>query len=71
VSTTAATKGGPLLRIQEVMERLQVSRATLYRMVYDGRIPVVRFGKIVRFRPEAVEALITIAEGGPVKLVDE
>ena len=34
-----------LLRARDVQERLGVSRATAYRMMTDGTLPVVRFGK--------------------------
>jgi excisionase family DNA binding protein len=33
-----------LLTLAEVARRLSVSRATVYRMVYDGRLPAVRLG---------------------------
>src|SRR5918999_424680 len=33
-----------LLTVEEVAERLNVSRATVYRMVYDGRLPTLQLG---------------------------
>lgn len=42
MSTTATP--ARLLRLDEVGERLNVSRATVYRMVADGRLPAVRLG---------------------------
>lgn len=42
--TTAAADGDRLLRANEVMQRLGVSRSTAYRLMNDGTLPVVRFG---------------------------
>jgi len=39
-----ATASPELLRISEAAERLNVSRASLYRWVMEGRIPAVRLG---------------------------
>lgn len=33
---------GPLLTVREVAERLRVCRATVYRMVAEGKLPAVR-----------------------------
>jgi excisionase family DNA binding protein len=33
-----------LLTIEEAAKRLNVSRATAYRMVYDGRLPTLQLG---------------------------
>jgi len=44
VQTTAAAYEDRLLRAKEVMQRLGVSRATAYRLMNDGTLPVVRFG---------------------------
>ena len=40
---TAATRTR-LLTIEEAAKRLNVSRATAYRMVYDGRLPTLQLG---------------------------
>jgi excisionase family DNA binding protein len=42
--STAETSTTRLLTLAEVARRLTVSRATAYRMVYDGRLPAVRLG---------------------------
>ena len=49
-----------LLRAEQVLERLQISRATLYRCVKTGHYPSpVHIGKrAVRWRAEDIEALI-------------
>ncbi len=41
--STAAT-WTRLLTIEEAAKRLNVSRATAYRMVYDGRLPTLQLG---------------------------
>jgi excisionase family DNA binding protein len=47
----------PLLTVQQCSELLAVSRPTLYRLVRDHGLPVVRpTGNDKRFRPEDVEA---------------
>ena len=34
-----------LYRVAEVMERLSVSKATVYRLVRDGKLTLVKIGK--------------------------
>jgi excisionase family DNA binding protein len=41
--TTAKTRAR-LLTVEETAKRLNVSRATAYRMVYDGRLPTLQLG---------------------------
>jgi excisionase family DNA binding protein len=47
-----------LYTIKEVTEVLKVSQATVYRMMYSGRLPRVKIGKSVRIPVSAVEAVI-------------
>jgi excisionase family DNA binding protein len=51
-----------LLTAKEVCAWLRVSRMTLHRMVKRGAIPVVRVGRLLRFRPEAIERYLRKAE---------
>ena len=47
----------PLLTVQQCAELLAVSRPTLYRLVRDHGLPVIRpTGNDMRFRPQDVEA---------------
>jgi excisionase family DNA binding protein len=47
----------PLLTVQQCAELLAVSRPTIYRLVRDDGLPVVRpTGNDIRFRPEDLEA---------------
>ena len=67
--SSPAGPGRRLLKVSEVMERLGCSRATVHRRVADGTLPVVRIGRLVRFRQETVEALLEVAEHGAPTLV--
>lgn len=48
----------PLLRPEEVAERLACSRRMVYGMARSGQLPSVAIGALLRFRPEDVDALI-------------
>ena len=39
-----------LLRIDDAAQRLSISRATMYRLIQRGEVPVVRIGSAVRVR---------------------
>jgi excisionase family DNA binding protein len=47
-----------LLRPADVAEILQVSKALAYKILKDGYIPTVRFGKTVRVRREDLDKYI-------------
>jgi excisionase family DNA binding protein len=47
---------GKLMTAEEVAERWQVAPAHVYRLAREHRIPSVRLGRYVRFRPDAIEA---------------
>jgi excisionase family DNA binding protein len=47
-----------LLRVTQVADRLQVSPRTIWRLIEDGRISVIRIGRSVRVHPDAVTALL-------------
>lgn len=47
-----------LLTAEEVAEILRLSVRTVRRQIASGKLPIVRIGRAVRIRPEAVEALI-------------
>ena len=48
-----------LLTIHQVLERLHISRTTLYRHVKARELPHVKLGKRVLFRKADVEKFIT------------
>jgi excisionase family DNA binding protein len=43
-----------LMTVQEVAEHLHLSPHTIYKWVEKGRIPVIRLGYCVRFRPSDI-----------------
>ena len=45
-----------LLRAARVAELLSVSERYVYQMASEGRIPCVKVGRSVRFRPSEIEA---------------
>jgi excisionase family DNA binding protein len=47
-----------LLNTVELAEQLQLHPETIRRMAREKTIPVVRFCRVLRFDPEAVEAAI-------------
>jgi excisionase family DNA binding protein len=44
-----------LLTAQQLAERWQIPRGQVYRLSREKRIPVVRLGKYVRYRIDAIE----------------
>ena len=47
-----------LLKVAEAADVLSVSPFTLYTWARSGRVPVVKLGKALRFRPEDLAALV-------------
>jgi predicted DNA-binding transcriptional regulator AlpA len=54
-----------LLREDETMRELKVSRTSLWRLRRDGRLRVVRIGRSIRYPTEEVRRLVDelLAEG--------
>jgi excisionase family DNA binding protein len=48
----------PLYTLKEVKAMLKVSQATVYRMIYDGRLPHIKVGRLVRVPASAVRNLL-------------
>lgn len=61
--TTAALDGVrlPLLSINDAARCLNVSRATVYRLMEAGALKPVYVGSIVRFRPSDIDAVVRSA----------
>ena len=49
---------GRLLRIEEVADRLSVSRSMAWKLIAYGQVRSVRIGRAVRVRPADLEAYI-------------
>jgi len=45
-----------MLTVAEAARRLRVSRATVYKLVAEGRLAHVRIGNQIRFLPGALDA---------------
>ena len=54
-----------LLRIEEIAERLSVSRSMAWKLIAHGQIRSVRIGRAVRVRRTALGSYIAHAPHGP------
>jgi excisionase family DNA binding protein len=54
-----------LLTVADVLNRLRISRPTLYRMLKSGQLPTVKIGKRTLFDPADVRSLIARSKEGP------
>jgi excisionase family DNA binding protein len=52
---------GRLLRLDEVAERLSISKSMAWKLVSSGHIRSVRIGRAVRVRPADVDRYVTSA----------
>lgn len=52
----------PLLRIEDVMERLRVSRSMAYKLTESGVLPCLHIGRSVRVRPADLDRFINVNE---------
>jgi excisionase family DNA binding protein len=58
-----------LLTLEEVAERLAVSRKMVYDWIRDGRMPGVKMGRLWRVKESSLDAFIDALE--PVKPGDD
>lgn len=54
-----------LLRIEDIAERLAVSRSMAWKLVAGGQLPSIRIGRAVRVRPRDLEAYLADAAREP------
>jgi len=52
----------PLLTVEEAAAVLGIQPRTLYKWAYAGRLPVVKIGRLTRFRASTIENLIAQGE---------
>ena len=53
------------LTVEEIAEKLRVSRVWIYKLCDQGRIPFFRLaGKVIRFNPGEIEAWMEEGRGG-------
>jgi excisionase family DNA binding protein len=57
----------PLMTAREVAEVTRLARSTIYMLVCQGRIPHLKLGEAVRFRPSDVRAWLE-AQAKPGRL---
>jgi excisionase family DNA binding protein len=55
LAPSTATDQELLLRIDAAADRLAISRATLYRLIQRGELPVIHIGSAVRVPVSALE----------------
>jgi excisionase family DNA binding protein len=57
----------PLLTASDVARHLRISKALAYRLIVDGKLPGIRFGRTVRVREQDLNLFIkqniTISQG--------
>jgi excisionase family DNA binding protein len=58
-------QGRPMLRPEEVAERLNVSLRFIRRLCHERRVPYTKVGKFVRFDADELEAWIVTHRVGP------
>lgn len=54
----------PRLTVSAAVELTNSSRATVYRMIRDGRLPAYRFGQQLRFRASDLVRLFEAVDQG-------
>lgn len=47
-----------LMTVEQVADKLQISRLTLYSLINTGKITAVKFGRILRFQVAEIERFI-------------
>ncbi len=55
---TATSHPAKLMTIEEVAERLGVSVRHVRRLVHERRIPFIKWGHLLRFDPDDIDAWI-------------
>lgn len=51
--------------VKTLAEKLAVTPITIYRLVGQGKIPAVKIGRAIRFRPQDVSAFLESVRVGP------
>lgn len=55
ISPVPTATASCLLTPEQLADRWQISRAAVYRLTREGKVPVVRLGKRYRYRLAAIE----------------
>ena len=61
--------GRPLIDVAAVADRLGVSSRHVYRLVHERRIPFIKWGHLLRFDPDRIDAWLDEAcsDQGPLR----
>jgi excisionase family DNA binding protein len=65
-NTTAGRVSGNLLDVDELAERLGVTRRFVRRLVEERRVPYLKIGWFVRFDPAEVDRWVSASRVDPV-----
>ena len=57
--------------VKTLAEKLAVTPITIYRLVDQGKLPALKIGRAIRFRPQDVDAFLESVRVGPNGLEDE
>lgn len=64
-------KTDQFLTVQALADQLAIAPLTVYRLVKYGKIPAIRIGRSIRFRPAEIDAFLNTVRVGPGGLTDE
>ena len=56
-----------IMTVHDVAEYLRLSEAKVYRLVKEGRMPVIRIGKTWRFRKDLLDDWLSECAGSSMK----
>lgn len=57
--------------VRTLAEKLAINPMTVYRLVNQGKLPAVKVGKSIRFKPADIDAFLETVRVGPAGLNDE
>jgi excisionase family DNA binding protein len=57
--------------VKTLAEKLALTPVTIYRLVDQGKLPAVKIGKSIRFRPQDIDAFLETVRVGPAGLAEE
>jgi excisionase family DNA binding protein len=64
-------KTNQYLTVQALADQLDIAPLTVYRLVKHGKLPAVRIGRSIRFKPAEIDAFLETVRVGPTGLADE
>jgi excisionase family DNA binding protein len=57
--------------VKTLADKLALTPMTIYRLVDQGKLPAVKIGKSIRFRPADIDAFLETVRVGPAGLTEE